>query len=46
MNKEKEINFELNDFQKELVNKEKQIVGIVCVVIGFVLGIIFYCKVI
>ena len=46
MNKEKEINFELNNFQKELVNREKQIVGIVGIVIGFVLGIIFYCKVI
>ena len=46
MNKEKEINFKLNDYQKVLVNREKQIVGIVCVFIGFVIGLVFTIKVI
>ena len=37
---------ELTRIQEIIVNKDKQILGIICVMIGFVLGLIFGIKVV
>lgn len=37
---------ELSQIQKLIVNKEKQLLGVICLGIGFIIGIIFGIKVV